>query len=123
MIELIAHVVEQLAQLDTDREPIDADVFVGLATLASSAPSFAEHLPVKLAQEGLVENILALPARPVFAMLNVELLPLIQLTLSGDMSGDQAGEFVGVKRVAPGGYPRLTAMPAIPRATMRGASL
>ena len=98
MLYLIADVIEQILQFDTDLEPIDADVFVGLAEIACPLPGFTEHLLVQLANEGFVENFLALLARPGFTLHDVQLLPLVQLTLRGDMAGDQAGELVGIKR-------------------------
>ena len=46
VVDLVADIVKQLAQRNADRQPIDADVLVGLAKLARPAPGLAEHPPV-----------------------------------------------------------------------------
>ena len=81
MVDLVAHVVEQFFELNTDVEPIDTDVLVGLAKLAGPLPGFAEHLAMELAQKAFAENFLALFARPLVALADVELFPLVEFCL------------------------------------------
>ena len=98
VVDLVAHVVEQFFELNADVQPIDTDVLVGLAKLAGPLPGFAEHLAMELAQEGFAEDVLALFARPLVAFADVELFPLVEFGLRGEMAGNQAGQFVSIER-------------------------
>ena len=53
---------------------------------------------MQLADERLVKDVFARLVRPGFTVPDVELLPFVQLALSGDVAWDQAGEFVCIKR-------------------------
>ena len=66
-LDLILHVTEKLFELNTNLQPIDANVLVGPAKLAGPHPCFAKHFLVQLAQERLAENFIALLARPLVA--------------------------------------------------------
>jgi hypothetical protein len=74
-----------------------------LRKLTGPLPGFAEHLLVQLTQEALIEDFLALLACPLLALDDVELLPLVQLALRGDVAGNQAGQFVRIERRGAGG--------------------
>ena len=63
----------------------------------------SEHLPVQPAQEDFGQDFLALSVGPLFALGDVELFPLVQLALGGDVPGNQVGQFVGIERRAPAG--------------------
>lgn len=98
VLDLVAHVVEQLFERNANVEPIDTDVFVGFAEVSGPAPGFTEHLLVQLTQEAFGEDILALLARPFVAVNDVELFPLVEFSLRGEMTRNQTGQFISIQR-------------------------
>src|SRR6185312_3362740 len=86
----IAGVVEQRVEALMDVAVIDADILVRCAIGSRPAPDLAEHAPVEVAPEGLVERPPQALKRPQLRLDDIRLLQFVELMTQGDMSWNQA---------------------------------
>ena len=96
---LVAGVVQQIAQFHGDLRPIDTDVFVAVAKAARPPPGLVKHLLVQVTNKSFVQQFtFGLSCRPLVTLSDIQLLPRVQISLGADVCRYQSGSFIRIKR-------------------------